>query len=78
MPEPAFTYGARTRDRTELWSTGFAYRAQWQGRGDFALGIQQENYTKDERQRAYGIRVYRYSNAKNSLRSFPDSGVRNN
>jgi len=32
---------------TELWSAGFAYRAQRQGRGDFALGIQQENYTKD-------------------------------
>ena len=47
VPEPAFTYGARTRDRTELWSAGFAYRAQWQGGGDFALGIQQENYTKD-------------------------------
>ena len=47
VPEPAFTYGARTRDRTDLWSAGFAYRAQWQGRGDFAFGIQQENYTKD-------------------------------
>jgi iron complex outermembrane receptor protein len=47
VPEPAVTYGARTRDRTELWSAGFAYRAQWQRRGDFAFGIQQENYTKD-------------------------------
>jgi hypothetical protein len=30
------------------------------------------------RDRNYRIRVYRYSNAKNSVRSFPDSGVRNN
>ena len=33
VPEPTFTYSARTHDRTELWSAGFAYRAQWQGRG---------------------------------------------
>ena len=45
--EPAFAYSARTHDRTELWSAGIAYRAQWQGRGDFAFGIQQENYSKD-------------------------------
>jgi iron complex outermembrane receptor protein len=47
VPEPAFTYSARTHDRTELWSAGMAYRAQWQGHGDFAFGIQQESYTKD-------------------------------
>ena len=47
VAEPAFTYSARTRDRTELWSLGMAYRAQWQGRGDFALGIQQESYIKE-------------------------------
>ena len=47
VPQPAFSYSSRTRDRTELWSVGIAYRAQWQGRGDLALGIQQENYTKD-------------------------------
>ena len=47
VPEPTFTYSARTRDRTELWSAGMAYRAQWQGHGDFAFGIQQESYTKD-------------------------------
>jgi len=47
VPEPAFTYSARTRDRTELWSLGMAYRAQWQGHGDFALGIQQESYIKE-------------------------------
>jgi iron complex outermembrane receptor protein len=47
VPEPTFTYSARTRDRTELWSTGIAYQAQWQGRGNFAFGIQQESYDKD-------------------------------
>ena len=46
-PEPTFTYSARIHDRTELWSAGMAYRAQWQGQGDFAFGIQQESYTKD-------------------------------
>ena len=46
-PEPAFTYSGRTHDRTELWSAGAAYRAQWQGRGDFAFGVQQESYDKD-------------------------------
>jgi iron complex outermembrane receptor protein len=47
VPEPTFNYSSRTHDRTELWSVGIAYRAQWQGRGDFAFGIQEENYTKD-------------------------------
>jgi len=47
VPEPAFTYSARTHDRTDLWSAGVAYRAQWQGRADLAFGIQQENYSKE-------------------------------
>jgi iron complex outermembrane receptor protein len=47
VPAPTFNYTARTHDRTELWSAGIAYRAQWQERGDFAFGIQQESYTKD-------------------------------
>jgi iron complex outermembrane receptor protein len=47
VPEPSFAYGARTHDLTELWSAGIAYRAQWQGQGDFAVGLQQESYTKD-------------------------------
>jgi iron complex outermembrane recepter protein len=47
VPEPTFAYSARTHDRTELWSAGLAYRAQWQGHGDFAFGIQQESYDKD-------------------------------
>jgi iron complex outermembrane receptor protein len=47
VPEPNFSYAARTQDRTELWSAGVAYRAQWQGHGDFAVGVQQENYDKN-------------------------------
>src|ERR1700722_3320858 len=47
VPEPNFSYSARTQDRTELWSAGVAYRAQWQGHGDFAVGGQQENYDKN-------------------------------
>ena len=47
VPEPTFSYTARTQDRTELWSAGLAYRAQWQGHGDFAIGVQQENYDKN-------------------------------
>ena len=47
VPEPTFTYGALTHDRTQLWSTGLAYRAQWQGHADLALGVQQESYSKD-------------------------------
>jgi iron complex outermembrane receptor protein len=46
VPEPSFTYTTRSQDRTELWSAGAAYRAQWQGQGDFALGIQQGSYDK--------------------------------
>jgi iron complex outermembrane receptor protein len=46
VPQPLFSYSARTNDRTELWSAGSAYRAQWQGRADFSLGIQQESYNK--------------------------------
>jgi iron complex outermembrane recepter protein len=47
ITEPSFTYTARTQDRTELRSTGVAYRAQWQGHGDFTLGVQQESYDKN-------------------------------
>ena len=47
VPEPHFSYTARTQDRTELWSAGVAYRAQWQGHGDLALGVQRENYDKN-------------------------------
>jgi iron complex outermembrane recepter protein len=47
VPEPNFGFAARTQDRTELWIAGVAYRAQWQGHGDVALGVQQENYDKN-------------------------------
>jgi len=46
VPEPDFEFSGRVSDRTRLWSTGVAWRAQWQGRGDFALGLQKENYDK--------------------------------
>ncbi|HEY4038141.1 MAG TPA: hypothetical protein VGM15_04920 [Burkholderiaceae bacterium] len=46
VPEPAFRYSARTSDRTQLWSTGLGYRGQWDKRGDFAIGLQQEHYSK--------------------------------
>jgi len=44
VPEPSFSYSVRTNDHTELWSAGLAYRGQWQGHGEFALGLQQESY----------------------------------
>ena len=47
VPEPDFSYTARTQDRTEVWSAGVAYRAQWQRHGDFAVGVQKENYDKN-------------------------------
>jgi iron complex outermembrane recepter protein len=46
VPEPAFHYSSRTHDRTDLWSTGLGYRGQWDKRVDFALGLQQEHYSK--------------------------------
>jgi len=46
VPEPAFSYSARTRDRTKLWSVGSAYRVQWDAHGELAFGVQQENYDK--------------------------------
>ncbi len=47
VPRPDFAYATRTHDRTELWGAGVAYRAQWKGTADFALGVQRESYTKD-------------------------------
>jgi iron complex outermembrane recepter protein len=46
-PEPTFTYSARTRDRTELWSIGSAYHLDWDRRGELEVGIQQETYRKN-------------------------------
>jgi len=47
VPEPSFSYSARTQDRTALWGVGVAYRAQWQRHGDFTFGVQQESYNKN-------------------------------
>ncbi|GGA19393.1 hypothetical protein [Dyella nitratireducens] len=44
LPEPSFTYSARTSDRAELWSVGSAYHVDWRQRAEFELGIQDENY----------------------------------
>jgi iron complex outermembrane receptor protein len=46
VPEPNFMYSTRTNDRTELWSAGSAYRANWRGDADLEIGIQQESYHK--------------------------------
>jgi iron complex outermembrane receptor protein len=46
LPEPAFATSVRTDDLTRLWSLGLGWRGQWQGRGDFALGLQRQNYDK--------------------------------
>jgi len=46
VPQPTFRYSVRTSDRTELWSTGLAYRGQWDKRADLALGLQEEGYIK--------------------------------
>jgi iron complex outermembrane recepter protein len=46
VPEPNFTYSARTNDRTELWSIGSAYHVDWRGVAELELGVQEENYRK--------------------------------
>jgi iron complex outermembrane recepter protein len=47
VPPPAFTYSARTSDRTELWSVGSAYHVDWDRFAELEVGIQQENYRED-------------------------------
>jgi len=44
VPEPHFAYSPRTIDRTQLWSVGAAYHADWRKRGEFEIGVQEENY----------------------------------
>ena len=44
VPEPNFTYSARTVDRAQLWSVGAAYRVDWRNQGVLEMGIQKENY----------------------------------
>jgi iron complex outermembrane receptor protein len=46
VPEPAFSYSMRTKDRTELWSTGAAYHFDWRGLAELETGIQEEDYRK--------------------------------
>ena len=45
-PEPNFAYSARTNDRTEQWRVGAAYRADWQDRLEFQIGVQEDSYRK--------------------------------
>jgi iron complex outermembrane receptor protein len=47
VARPAFVFSERTRDHARLFSAGVGYRAQWQGHGDLAFGIQQESYAKN-------------------------------
>jgi iron complex outermembrane receptor protein len=47
VPEPDFTYSARTLDHTRLQSVGLAYRVGWDARANFAIGIQQERYEEE-------------------------------
>jgi iron complex outermembrane recepter protein len=47
VPEPDFTYTARTLDHTRLHSVGLAYRLGWDARANFAIGIQQERYEEE-------------------------------
>lgn len=47
LPEPAFTFSPRTRDRTELWGIGSAYHVDWDRRAELEVGIQRENYKKN-------------------------------
>ena len=46
VPEPDFTYSARTNDRSELWSIGSAYHVDWRSRAGIEIGVQQESYHK--------------------------------
>ena len=47
VPKPNFTYSTRTNDRTELWSVGAAYRADWRRRAELEVGFQEEHYHKE-------------------------------
>ena len=47
VPEPNFNYGERTLNRTEQWTIGGAYRADWNRRAELQMGIQEENYRKE-------------------------------
>ena len=73
VPEPAFTYSARTIDHAELWSVGTAYRVAWRKLAEYEMGIQYENYretavtpgTPESEVSAHPVRVY--SNAALAL-----------
>lgn len=48
FPEPRFGFTARTTDVTKLYSTGVAYKVDWDKRMDLAVGLQRETYSDVE------------------------------
>lgn len=46
VPEPDFTYSARSIDNAKLWSVGAAYRLDWRSLGVLEAGIQKEGYSE--------------------------------
>jgi iron complex outermembrane recepter protein len=46
LPEPQFTYTERTTDRTNQWTVGGAYRANWRGWAEMQVGVQEQSYRK--------------------------------
>lgn len=46
LPEPDFAFSARTKDRTEQWLLGAAYRADWHGLLEVQMGAQEDDYRK--------------------------------
>lgn len=46
VPEPAFSYGALTRDHIEQWTAGAAYALHWKDVVDFAAGLEQVRYDR--------------------------------
>lgn len=45
-PQPAFAFGAQTRDRTRQWTGGVAYDGRWRGVGEIGFSLQKTDYRK--------------------------------
>lgn len=48
FPKPRFRFTEQTTDITKLYSTGVAYKVDWNKRMDLALGVQREAYSDVE------------------------------
>jgi iron complex outermembrane recepter protein len=48
FPEPRFLFTEQTTDITKVYSTGVAYKVDWDKRMDLALGVQRESYSDVE------------------------------